>query len=321
MIHVCFCFTDNTGTYYRHPLVAFSSILENTKSPVCVHLICDETVSKSAKDAFVQLAERYGHGSVCFYSAPDIPQPVLDNVRGRFGKGTLFRLFIPELIPADKVLYLDCDIVCTLDIKELFDWDIGALPIAGVFDLDGDENYLKKLGLIPKRCINAGVMLMDLKKIRHNHPGFRETTFAFLAAGKMAYLDQDALNRYFQNEGYTIDILPKHYNYFCGGSDRAHRDLKSYSGKILHFTEDKPWNTLYPAALFYWHYYAKVFSHEASFEAMLHLDRHKHSHLYNFILRNAKMRRMLNRIYEVTRQGLVKTVFDRIFPSRRKKKR
>lgn len=325
MVHVCFCFTDNTGSYHKHPLVALASVFDNTKSRVRAHLICDDTVPPPVREAFTALAARYGQ-EVVFYPAPEIPQAVLDNVRPCFGKGSLFRLFMPELIREERVLYLDCDIICTLDVREVFEHDLGGAPLAGVADAGLRDNpksaaYLRNLGLAPDHYINAGVLLMDLEKIRRDFPDYKDATFTAIAESMLLYMDQDAINAYFQQRGIELCRLPEAWNFMTGFTDQAYRDFSEYQNKIIHFTRDKPWKALYPAALLYWRYYALVFSDGQAFAAMETLGEHEHMYLYRFLLRNPKARRMVNRVYQISEQGLMETLLDRIFPSRKREKR
>ena len=45
--------------------------------------------------------------------------------KGRFGKETCFRLFLPRLVPnCPKLIYLDCDTMVLGDLSELFDTDL-----------------------------------------------------------------------------------------------------------------------------------------------------------------------------------------------------
>ncbi len=325
-LHVCFCFTDNSGDYYKHPLVALASVYENTTTPVRAHIVCDESCTESGKKAFLELGARYGQ-EVLFYAAPSIPQTVLGNVRACFGKGSLFRLFVPELIAEERVLYLDCDVICGLDIRDVFEWDMGEALVAGVVDepLRDDAKsaaYLRRLGIDPEHYINAGVMLMDLAKLRVACPDYKDFVFAFIAGKKEPrYPDQDGLNSYFQSKNNALCFLPAEYNYLTGHSDKAHLAPCAYAGKILHFTRGKPWKELYPAALSYWKYYARVFSCEAAFAGMERLSQPEHAHLFNFILQNPKVRRMLNRLWRIYERGFGTFLRERLFPAKNRNRR
>ena len=319
--NVCLCFTDSSGVYYKHSLVVLASVFENTRAPVRVHLVTDDTLSESGREAFTALAARYGHETI-FHSVPPLPRAVIESLRGGYGIGTVFRLFIPELVREDQVLYMDCDVVCTLDVSEVLAVDIGALPVAAVRDAGQlSARHLARLrgiGLDSARYCNGGVARLNLARIRADFPDYTQAMLDSLTGKKFSYVDQDALNLYFQAKGCDICVLPDAYNYIISVADRAYLDPPAYAGKILHYTRDKPWAALYPAALLYWKYYAIAFSGAEAFNAMERLGQHEHAHLLSFLLRNPRMRRMVNRAWQISEQGLIETILDRLAPGRKK---
>ena len=322
--NVCLCFTDGSGVYYKHSLVVLASVFENTRTPVRVHLVIDDTLSESGKEAFTALAKRYGHETI-FHPVPPLPRAVVESVRGGYGIGTVFRLFIPELVQEEQVLYMDCDVVCTLDVAEILALDIGELPAAAVRDAGQLTSRhlarLRGIGLDSTRYCNAGVVRLNLARIRADFPDYTQTMLDSLAGKKLSYVDQDALNLYFQARDCNICVLPDAYNYIISVADRAYLDPPAYAGKILHYTRDKPWAAIYPAALLYWKYYAIAFSGTEAFNAMERLGRHEYAHLHAFLLRTPRMRRMVNRAWQISEHGIIKTLLDRLVPSRKKQKR
>ena len=324
-LNVCFCFTDESGGYYRHALVALTSVFENTTAKVRAHVLCDASVAESSRDAFTSLAGRYGQEAVV-YTVPPVSPAVLENTRACFGKGTLYRFFMPEFILESIVLYLDCDVICTMDVASIFSTDMGALPVAGapdtgMLDEPGGERRLRALGLDPAQYVNAGVMLYNLDKLRNEYSDYADAVFASTGERKFPYPSQDPMNLYFQGKGLKVAVLPEECNYLIGIRDRAYLDPCEYAGKILHYVNDKPWKALYPAALQYWKYYALAFSCIDAFAGMDKLGRHEHAHLFSFLLRNPKIRRMVNRISQIEEQGLWETMLDRLLPGRRRQKR
>lgn len=325
MLNICLVFTDASGEYYRHPMTALASVFENTKSRVRAHFLVDATVAEQSRRALESLCGRYGHEAV-FYQAPEIPARVLKNVRPCFGIGALFRLFIQDLIREDMVLYLDCDIICTTDIADIFAHDmsgscLGGVPDAGLCREKGNREYLRGIGADPDRYINGGVMLMHLKRLREVCPDFREDIYAMIEARNYAYMEQDAMNIYFRQKGEPPLLLPEKFDFLIGVEDRAYLPLPEYEDKVLHYTRDKPWKALYPAAFFYWKYYAAAFSAEEAFTAMEKLGRHEHEYLYGLTLRHPTLRRTLKRLFDIERQGVWSSALDRLFPGRRKRMR
>ena len=48
---------------------------------------------------------------------------------------TYFRYLIPEYVEEDRVLYLDCDMIVTDSLDELFNMDLNGCPVGAVADL------------------------------------------------------------------------------------------------------------------------------------------------------------------------------------------
>lgn len=86
----------------------------------------------------------------------------------------------------EKILYLDCDIVCYKDIKEIFDIDIENYEIGVATDYIGRR-------VISKKYINSGVLLLNLKKIKET--GSFEKARNIVKKVPMLMPDQTALYR------------------------------------------------------------------------------------------------------------------------------
>ena len=173
--------------------------------------------------------------------------------------GTLLRLFIPEVLDnINKVIYLDCDVIVTLDIAELWEIDLEDYPLAACPDPDfprslGLKYYIPKIKklyhhLLPRTpYFNAGVLILNLKSMRENT---LLSLFASKYLEKFPYApfsDQDVLNAYCKGKYIKLD---KKYNIFSnqvldtdiGDCCIHYCSLKKpwivYSGKI----DDQYWN-------------------------------------------------------------------------------
>jgi hypothetical protein len=124
-----------------------------------------------------------------------------------------------------------------------------------------------------------------------------------------------------QQRNLPLQLLPEAFNFVLDVRDRAFLAGGGYRNKVLHFTRDKPWDALYPAALQYWKYHARCFPAEDTFARMEELAGHEHIYLYSFLLRTPALRHWVNRCHDVARQGFFATFLDRLFPARRKKGR
>ena len=132
----------------------------------------------------------------------------------------------------DKILYIDTDIICYKDIKELFDIDISQYELAVATDCIGRK-------AINKKYMNSGVILMNLKRIRK--------TESFEKAREMCnnkwmmMPDQSAIYRCCKEKLY----LPDKYN-----EQKARKEdtvIRHFSMTIrwlpiFHLVNIKPWN-------------------------------------------------------------------------------
>lgn len=148
-----------------------------------------------------------------------------------------FRLFIPELIPQeDRIIYLDCDIVVRHSLAELYVINPGNNYVLGVRDIDSRGNS-KRMKV--KRYINAGVMVMNSKKMRKD--GIYEKFIEFILNNKEQILwhDQDVIAGVLQ--GYTGYISPV-WNGQIGRLPVNMTFSRLHDAHILHYIgERKPW--------------------------------------------------------------------------------
>ena len=179
-----------------------------------------------------------------------------------------YRLFIPDLLEKEsRCLYLDWDTVICQPLTELYDMYMGSSSLAGVTDrLCLKEDQVKRMekdwGIVPGYYINAGVILMNLDRMRNSGGARRALELAYKTPFR--YVDQDVLNQIYQGE---IMLLPKKYNICpkdnlqdmkafrmllpeCAGlfSDEALTDpvIVHYIGK------NKPWNCSDLSLAQYW---------------------------------------------------------------------
>ncbi len=99
---------------------------------------------------------------------------------------TLLRLLADLTDAPDKILYLDADIMANKDISALYDIKITEYCYAAARD------YYGKF-LVNPRYINAGVLLLNLKKIRKT--GLFERARRLLQTKKLPFADQSAIIR------------------------------------------------------------------------------------------------------------------------------
>ena len=133
--------------------------------------------------------------------------------------GALYRLLIPDLLPElSKLLYLDCDIIFDLDVKELWNVDVEGYCIAGVLDMDlinyygGADEFVRAflMGCNSRTYINSGVLVMNLSMIRSRGNLFRNAmNWLNKNVHLMMFSDQDIINCLFYK---SIKFIESRFN-------------------------------------------------------------------------------------------------------------
>ncbi|MBQ4404637.1 MAG: hypothetical protein II857_09535 [Selenomonadaceae bacterium] len=248
MIHVCFSLHDKLGTYSKFTGTTICSIFENTTSDVTVHILHDNTLTPDNRDKFIYLAGRYGQ-AVKFYNVAELCADkireitALSSEDSRLTVGALYRLFVPLILPntVDKIIYLDSDIIVNLDIKEIWQVDLGDKILAAVPEILTFKTPAAMKPGFPLcaddivKCedyFNSGVLLIDLKILRGEEDtimnGAKFTSKYYWFGG---YGDQDILNYCFSKRALK---LPIKFNRFISYA-RRNKELAS-AGKIYHYS-------------------------------------------------------------------------------------
>lgn len=162
MIHICLATDDNFSKYCQ----------------ICIH----ETILHKKEDTsihFYVLGDKLSDTSVfeMFNEIPNITVTVIPvnsskivdpNFKYRFCPGlTTFARYVitelEELKDIDRVLYLDSDIIVKGDLTELYNIDLENNPIGGV-----KNPWIIYTNRVTD-TINAGVLVMDLVKLREDN--------------------------------------------------------------------------------------------------------------------------------------------------------
>lgn len=149
-------------------------------------------------------------------------------------KATYLRLYAPFFIDEelDRILYLDYDIVCTFDINNFYNMDFDNKTIIGVTDFYLSDIY-KNINYI-----NAGVLLIDIKKYKNITSISKINEYISKNFEKLKYQDQTVINDMFSNEIKLADYI---YNYQINASMPEF----DYASIVHYSSPDKPWNNDY----------------------------------------------------------------------------
>lgn len=176
------------------------------------------------------------------------------HTRDYYTPTTYFRLFIPNMYPnIDKCLYLDSDIIIKGDISQLYNFDIkdnllGGIPDEIVNKTDEFKKYtLMRLGIDCSHYVNAGIIIMNLKKMREID--FENEFLNTLERVKFTVAqDQDYINYICKNK---IFYLPKSWN-----KQPLPDEISEDEINLIHYNLNlKPWhydNIMYEN--YFWEY-------------------------------------------------------------------
>lgn len=245
---------NEKNSYGRHLGTTLLSVLKNSKEKWNIFIIY-ENLSDETKIKLNTIIEFY-KSKVEYIK---INKKDLDKFK--VGTGThlssivFARLFIPELLKNEiKAIYLDCDIIVLKPLEELYNMDLNEKSIGVILDGKKDQkSSLSRLNLsLDRTYFNAGVMVMDLKRLRGNNKFLKTIDYCLNPDRELQLNEQDALNIIFENDYMINDVI---WNYTHGNSEE-----NSYTEKeigIVHFTGDvKPWDcrSYSPYKYLYWKY-------------------------------------------------------------------
>lgn len=187
------------GNYVKYCAVMLTSLLENNRRhPIHVHII-SSPLEPGDRDVLRGIVQgKYGQ-EISFYFPP---ASLLDDCRtdetGHISPATYYRLFLTSILPADvrKVIYLDCDLIVNGDISEFWNTDISDVSLGCVEDMWSQMpgNYVRLHYDRKYSYFNAGVLLINLERLRS--AGFEARAVRYLKehADELVFYDQDLLN-------------------------------------------------------------------------------------------------------------------------------
>ena len=267
-VSICFPSDDNYAPYLK---VAIYSLLCNRNRERSYDIIIlHKRISKEHQGEILGLADGKSGVSIRFVNVVEADRELQSDVGCYYAVETNYRLLLFSKLFQNyrRMLYLDCDIIVTGDVGELFDVDLEGKSAAGVEDvgfrwlaytkraifLDNKPynvlNYCTDvLGIKdPGGYVNAGVLLFDLEKCRQK-VSFRDVVET-LHSRNFFYNDQDVLNILLEGNIKQVDCKWNYMNNiaFYLECDRKefrelYLDLYREDYRIIHYiSAKKPWN-------------------------------------------------------------------------------
>ena len=159
------------------------------------------------------------------------------------------RYFISDFVKEDKALYLDCDLLVTKNLDDLFATDLQDYPLAAVRDFGGRAYFGREI-------FNAGVLLINNDLWKQEQMTQRLIDLTNEWHDKVDQADQSILNMLFEHKWLELDFDYNHIVIHKQFTDYQLPAGQDYPGIIHYLSHRKPWKNL--AAQTYrdvWWYY------------------------------------------------------------------
>lgn len=251
-INICFATDEN---YLKYMATAMVSILQtaNKGDELHFYILCDK-VSNNSKQ-YINSLKKFKDFGVEFLDV-DIKDFISFPAGGKhISNTTYFRYKISELCrDISKIIYLDCDVIIKQSLAELFETDIKDYYLAGVEDIG--YYYLRQYNpeFIYKSSfyINAGVLLINLKRWRQDKLYNKLMEFTIKDGDKIKIGDQDVINAVCSGKikelDYKWNVQDSFYRSTPERRYNPNRKKIIQAAKfpaIIHYTyKKKPWNTM-----------------------------------------------------------------------------
>lgn len=195
MDHITIVSTANS--LFSGPLLAlYRSILSCNPDENFIFYVFDDDLSGADRLTLKGLTGEYSNcQQVDFLNIDDtfFQHVVTDD---RIPASAYYRIYTAELLPeVNRVLYLDCDLICTGDIRAMWATELDNNLIGAI----EDAGYVSRLDEMDIEVnshlyFNSGVMLIDLQRWREENITDKVMEFINQYPEKLKYHDQDALN-------------------------------------------------------------------------------------------------------------------------------
>ena len=206
-LNIIYSSDDNYCIYMG---VSILSVLENNKNFNSINIyIVDNNISDGNKLELKKLVDSYQR-NIIFIGFEKYKKYLNLNMEWQISISSYARLFVANMLPSNvnKVLYFDCDTLIVDSLDELWNQDIKDFYVAGVCDTV-PSNTKQAIGLNSTDFyINAGMILINLKKWREDNLEKRLLDFIDDYNGNVIHHDQGVINGVIKNK----KILPLKYN-------------------------------------------------------------------------------------------------------------
>ncbi|KAL1713031.1 glycosyltransferase family 8 protein [Schizophyllum commune] len=134
-------------------------------------------------------------------------EPAEDDLCRIFNSATWAKLDVVRRVPAERVLYLDADVLVMGDLADLWNTDLQGKAIGAAPDVGYPKGHpgldLARDNADSPMYFNAGVLLMDLTKMRSSAADLARLA---QSATELRFKDQDVLNMHFAGDWAELSL-------------------------------------------------------------------------------------------------------------------
>lgn len=251
--------TAFNSKYARYAYVMLISLFENQlpETEIIIYILYND-LTEEDRICVGQMIKSYG-GYVQWVFVSNKVFPSACPTSHAWTIETYYRLLLSDLLPEDvgRILYLDVDIIVNKSLTEVFSTDFeGKLLCAcndacpfytdkRIFFCDKRDNIFKEQLKQGFTYFNAGVMLLDMDRLRKEYCFEEYMTLGKKLNFEVVAPDQDLLNYMHWQE---VKILDKNkYNLFAkvAYNHGIHYEEVKQEVTIVHFAGQKPWEGQY----------------------------------------------------------------------------
>ncbi|KAF8961161.1 glycosyltransferase family 8 protein [Flammula alnicola] len=161
--------------------VTIRSTIESTLGRITTYIV-DCGLTQEDRKKLKQTLDRKDNVTMVFLELPK------ESLAKKMGPSWA-KLDMPEILPVERVLYLDADTLIRRNLRDLWDIDLGDIGVAADISHPMGHEAMER-----RPYFNAGVMLIDLAKARLRAGELKDAGVKMEGA---KFGDQDALNMHF----------------------------------------------------------------------------------------------------------------------------
>lgn len=255
-MHIAFGIDEN----FAAPMgIMMTSVIDNNPTQYfCFHIFVDSLNCQDEQ----KLMRIVDEDNICIYIYY-IDTVALEHKFKMTWRTVYNRFLVTKFLPenAERILYLDADMICLGDISRLKDIDFEGKVAMVVADQGSVEKYIDELNLKNKQYFNAGMLYIDV--YLWNKELISERALEMLCKRKLFLLDQDALNILLDGKAKFISPC---WNNMCNMEKKRSRIYPDTV--IVHYASIvKPWYVwcFHPSRIPWLKYYKNSFWQDFKF--------------------------------------------------------